>query len=562
MNRNAESHFAQLPRANIERSRFDRSHSRKFTGNIGQLLPFCVEPVLPGDTWEIDTSKVLRLQTLVSPVMGNAFLDVYWFFVPLRLVWDHAKEFFGENTQSAWYPQTTYTIPKITIPQSGVDPCSLMDYLGLPPYLLGQGITMPYTQDVNALRLRGYLQICDQWFRDQNVENPLNIYTGDATVVYNSNTVENGGKPFVAAKMHDIFTSCLPGPQKAARPVEIPASGILPVSTSATSLVIGAPTEPLLWQALNGTGTRYTAGVRTVTDSSGNSRDFFEVNNSSTGAHYAPINLIATSTPGLLGNGYLSMSVTDLRLAFQTQKFLERQARGGSRYREILLSHFGVVSPDARQQVPEYLGGNRVPIQVSQVVNSAESANQPLGNLGAYSHTVDVHSDVFKSFSEHGYLYGLAVVRYEHDYSQYADQDWFINDIYDLYWPEFAAISEQPIPSKSLYFQDGASVASPLYDNVFGYQEAWARYRYAVNELAGEMRPYVANGLQSWSFADVYSQRPTLSASWIKEDKDNIDRVLAVTSSVSNQYWADFYIKCTVTRPMPLYSIPGLVDHF
>lgn len=561
MNRNAESHFAQLPRANIERSRFDRSHSRKFTGNVGQLLPFCVEPVLPGDTWEIDTSKVLRLQTLVSPVMGNAFLDVYWFFVPLRLVWDHAKEFFGENTASAWYPLTTYTIPKITIPKAGVDSCSLMDYLGLPPYQLGQGLTMPYTQDVNALRLRGYLQICDQWFRDQNLENPLNIYTGDATVSYGSST-ENGGAPFVAAKMHDIFTSCLPGPQKAAQPVNIPASGLIPVKTSQpSSVVVGSPSYPLQWQGVGGSTTYVTKNPSIFVDQQSNPQNVLPVTSSSIGSSgVAPINLYAASDPSTWSS--LHFSVTDLRLAFQTQKFLERQARGGSRYREILLSHFGVVSPDARQQVPEYLGGNRVPIQVSQVVNAAESANQPLGNLGAYSHTVDVHSDVFKSFTEHGYLYGLAVVRYEHDYSQYADQDWFINDIYDLYWPEFAAISEQPIPSKSIYFQDGATVAPGAQDNVFGYQEAWARYRYAVNELAGEMRPYVANGLQSWSFADVYSQRPTLSDSWIKEDKINVDRALAVTSSAANQFWADFYIKCTVTRPMPLYSIPGLVDHF
>lgn len=558
MNRNAESHFSQLPRANIERSRFDRSHSVKFTGNTGDLIPFLCEPILPGDTWEIDTSKILRLQTMVSPVMQDAFLDIYYFFVPNRLLWTHWKEFMGENTQSAWYPTTQYNIPKITIPVSGVDVGSIMDYLGIPPYSLGPSLVAPATVDVNALRLRGYLTICQEWFRDQNLEDPLNFDLGDATVVYDSTTV-HGGAPFKAAKMHDYFTSCLPGPQKAPAPVQIPASGVLPVSTSDPTLIVGGAAYPLVWSNPSGDTQRFQGASYPVSTTSGATINVFANNTSLPSSYYAPINLVATSDAGPLGNGFLSMSVTDLRLAFQTQKFLEKQARGGSRYREILLSHFGVVSPDARQQVPEYLGGNRIPLNIQQVVNSAETADQPLGNLGAFSQTADVHSDVFKSFTEHGYLYGMAVIRYDHVYSQSADRDWFVNDLYDFYWPVFASISEQPVYTREIYFPDAASGEAP---NVFGYQEAWASYRYAVSRVAGEMRPYVANGLSSWSFADVYSVMPTLSESWIKEDKANIDRVLAVSSSVANQFWADFYVKATVTRPMPLYSVPGLVDHF
>lgn len=558
MNRNAESHFSQLPHADIQRSRFDRSHSMKFTGNVGDLIPFLCEPILPGDTWEITTSKILRLQTMVSPVMDSAFLDVYYFFVPNRLIWEHWKEFMGENTQSAWLPVTQYNIPKITIPQSGVAVGSIMDYLGIPPY--GTSLAMPATVDVNALRLRGYLAICQEWFRDQNLENPLNFSIGDATIPYGSST-EAGGALFRAAKMHDYFTSCLPGPQKAANPVNIPASGILPVSSidPSSSLITFAPNYPVVYQTVNGTNRYRFYGVNQVNNTSENAINVPRLETTITSSGYSPVNLIARSEPGSLVNGFLSMSVTDLRLAFQTQKFLEKQARGGSRYREILLSHFGVVSPDARQQVPEYLGGNRIPLQIHQVVNSAESANQPLGNLGAYSQTTDVHHDVFKSFTEHGYLYGLAVVRYDHTYAQSADRDWFVNDMYDFYWPVFANISEQPVYTREIDFADAASGLTP---NVFGYQEAWASYRYAINRVAGEMRPYVANGLSSWSFADVYTQSPVLSASWIKEDKSNIDRTLAVTSLVSNQFWADFYIKGLVTRPMPLYSVPGLVDHF
>lgn len=560
MNRNAESHFSQLPHANIERSRFDRSHSIKFTGNTGDLIPFLCEPILPGDTWEIDTSKILRLQTMVSPVMDSAFLDVYYFFVPNRILWSHWKEFMGENTQSAWYPTTQYNIPKITIPLTGVDVGSIMDYLGIPPYGLSPGIVAPQTVDVNALRLRGYLQICQEWFRDQNLEDPLNFSLGDATVVYDSTTA-HGGAPFKAAKMHDYFTSCLPGPQKSANPVQIPTTGILPVkSGDPATIQIGSPSYPMILQ-MAGQSSQQTLGSGTTVENVLGNQVSVITKNGSLASGYSPINLYADSTYNQgIGSGYLTMSVTDLRLAFQTQKFLEKQARGGSRYREILLSHFGVVSPDARQQVPEYLGGNRIPLNIQQVVNSAESADQPLGNLGAYSQTTDVHSDVFKSFTEHGYLYGLAVVRYDHTYSQGADRDWFVNDLYDFYWPVFASISEQPVYTREIYFWDATSlVPTP---NVFGYQEAWASYRYAVNRVAGEMRPFVPNGLSSWSFADVYDQTPTLSASWIKEDKANIDRTLAVTSDVSNQFWADFYVKATVTRPMPLYSVPGLVDHF
>lgn len=561
MNRNAESHFSQLPQANIERSRFDRSHSFKFTGNAGDLIPFLCEPVLPGDTWEITTSKIIRLQTMVSPVMDSAFLDVYYFFVPNRLLWTHWKEFMGENTQSAWYPTTQYNIPKITIPVTGVDSCTIMDYLGIPPYALGPSLVAPATVDVNALRLRGYLQICQEWFRDQNLEDPLNFDLGDATIVYDSTTV-HGGAPFKAAKMHDYFTSCLPGPQKAANPVTIPTSGTIPVTTvSQPSLVVGKPPYAMI-MSNTGNSSIYSDYYFSQSKSDGTDNIPTVNNGNPSGGNnkYAPVNLVATaSSSGNYGAYTLSMSVTDLRLAFQTQKFLEKQARGGSRYREILLSHFGVVSPDARQQVPEYLGGNRIPLSISQVVNSAETADQPLGNLGAYSQTTDVHSDVFKSFTEHGYLYGLCVVRYDHTYSQGADRDWFVNDLYDFYWPVFSNISEQPVYSREIYFLDAASGQLA---NVFGYQEAWANYRYAVNRVAGEMRPYVANGLSSWSFADAYSSMPTLSDTWIKEDKANIDRTLAVTSSVANQFWADFYFQITTTRPMPLYSVPGLVDHF
>lgn len=564
MNRNAESHFAELPHANIERSRFDRSHSVKFTGNVGEVIPFLCDPVLPGDTWEIDTSKILRLQTMVSPVMDGLFLDVYYFFVPNRLLWVHWKEFCGENTQTSWYPSVSYSIPKIAIGLNGVDSGSLLDALGIPPTV--NQLLPGFGFKVNALRLRGYLKIMNEWFRDQNVENPLNFFDGDSDTQYDSTTVEGGGKLYVAAKMHDYFTSCLPGPQKALNPVQIPTSGFLNVEAADPNQggwLISQQYPMVMGPVSGSTGSIYGfSSTNTFTNTSGTNKAVAISPNVSS-ANYAPENLIVRTGAAGSVNAGLSISVTDLRLAFQTQKFLEKQARGGSRYREILLSHFGVTSPDARQQVPEYLGGNRIPLNITQVVNQAETANQPLGNLGAYSQTTDVHHDVFKSFTEHGYIYGLAVVRYDHTYAQSIERDWFIDNIYDMYWPVFAHISEQPVYTKELYAwkaHDGSSAG--LTGDVFGYQEAWAQYRYKLNRCFGEMRPQVANGLSSWSFADVYTSQPYLSASWIKEDKANVDRALAVTSAISDQFWADFYIKCITTRPMPLYSVPGLVDHF
>lgn len=553
MNRNAESHFAELPHANIERSRFDRSHSVKFTGNVGQVIPFLCDPVLPGDTWEIDTSKVIRMQTLLSPVMDNAYADTYYFYCPSRLLWDHWREFCGENTASAWYPTVQYSIPKITIPTTGVDVGSVLDYLGIPPY----NGTINQVK-VNALRVRGYALIMDQWFRDQNLQNPLNIYTGDSDVTYSGTSCETGGAPFVACKSHDYFTSCLPGPQKSLNPVNIPVSGSIPVSTTDPTVIIGTPTYPVWYGSTFAQNTRKYSTVNSVTTTSGTTVTVPVMGTTTDSNGYAPINLIASSVSNTTSGASLTMSVNDLRLAFQTQKFLEKQARGGSRYREILLSHFGVHSPDARQQVPEYLGGNRIPLNVSQVVNSAESSGNRLGNVGAYSLTTDVHHDVFKSFTEHGYIYGLMVVRYDHTYSQGAEYDWFIDNLYDIYWPVFSNISEQPVRTREIYWPAAGSGVNP----VFGYQEAWGSYRYKNNRVAAEMRPLVTNGLYSWSFADAYTSQPTLSSAWISEDKSNVDRTLAVQSSVSNQFWSDFYVKATVTRPMPLYSIPGLVDHF
>lgn len=550
MNRNTESHFAEMPEADIKRSRFDRSHSFKFTGNAGDLIPFLCEECLPGDTFDITTSKVLRLQTLISPIMDNIYLDVFYFFVPLRLIWDHAKEFFGENTASAWLPQVTYQIPQIRFDFANkkVKVNSVLDYLGIPPSEFREPpfITTEYT--VSALPLRAYNLVWNEWFRDQNYMDPVNLYTGDATVDVDPDDPVKGGPCQKVSRFHDYFSSCTPQAQKG-NPVQfVQAPYTVPVRASAT--VYNGGQDALQWQVVGSTDTPRKTGTYNNTPSSTTYPTLF-VSASPTNAIF-PSNLVAQGIQ-LSGN-----TINELRLAFQTQKFLEKNLNG-TRYREVILNHFGVRSPDARMQVPEYLGGNRIPIQVQQIVNSAATASEPLGNLGAMSNTTDIHDDVFKSFTEHGYLLGLCCLRYENSFSQGVERHWFRKNLYDYYWPVFSQIGNQPVYTKELFIFGSSAT---LNSTVWGYNEAWADYRFKTNRTAGEMRPYVPNSLTSWTLADDYAEQPTMSEDWLYTDKTNLDRVLAVTSDTSNQFFADFYIKNLVTRPMPMYSIPGFVDHF
>lgn len=557
MNRNTESHFSLAPHVDISRSRFDRSASLKTSFNAGDVVPFFLDEVLPGDTFSVDTSKVVRLQTLLTPMMDNVYLDTYYFFVPNRLVWNHWKEFCGENTESAWIPETEYSMPQITSPaNSGWAVGTLADYFGIP--------TGVPNLSVNALPFRAYALIINEWFRDQNLQDPLVVPLDDSTVAgVNTGTfvtdVAKGGKPFIAAKYHDYFTSCLPSPQKGPD-VLIPSatSGEFPVASLNKQIDTSLNTAPLNLFAPGSSPSAPFACVRVANSSSGSaavsqSSDF----NSEfpLGSNYTftgPANLFAISSGGL------GASINQLRLAFQIQKYYEQLARGGSRYTEVVRSFFGVVSPDARLQRPEYLGGNRVPINVNQIVQQSgtESTGTPQGTVVGQSLTTDSHSDFTKSFTEHGYVIGLMVARYDHTYQQGLSRMWSRKDKFDFYWPVFANIGEQPVKNKEIYAQGNAKD-----DEVFGYQEAWADYRYKPNQVTGEMRSAYTQSLDVWHLADDYDTLPSLSDSWIREDKANLDRVLAVASSVSNQFFADIYVKNYVTRPMPMYSVPGLIDH-
>lgn len=569
MSRNAESRFAVNPtNVDISRSSFNRSHSVKFSFNVGDLIPFYVDEVLPGDTFKVNTSKVVRLQTLLTPVMDNMYLDTYYFFVPNRLVWEHWKQFNGENTASAWIPSTTYQVPQITSPSTGWNVGTIADYMGIPTGVAGLS--------VNALPIRAYALICNEWFRDENLCNPLSIPINDSTVAgVNTGTfvsdVAKGGLPYKAAKYHDYFTSCLPDPQKGPD-VTIGVTGMAPVVTDKNAI-------PFATFPKDTSNHAYVMQMRTVDDSNtyngsvtlrykGNgSSKIYNADSVGDGVSY---NRGTSVVPTNLYADLASLSATtinQLRMAFQLQKLYEKDARGGTRYIELLKSHFGVTSPDYRLQRPEYLGGNRLPIIVNQVVQQSATATGQTaqGNVAGYSLTTDSHRDFTKSFTEHGFIVGICVARYDHTYQQGLERMWSRKDRFDYYWPVLANIGEQAVKNKEIYAQ-GSSVVNPstgiAYDEeVFGYQEAWADYRYKPSRVSGEMRSSYTTPLDKWHFADDYSSMPYLSDTWIVEDKSNVDRALAVQSSVSNQLLADFYIQNKTVRPMPLYSIPGLIDH-
>lgn len=569
MSRNAESRFAINPtRIDMSRSTFDRPFSHKTTFNVGDIIPFYVDEVLPGDTHKIRTSKVVRMQTLLTPVMDNIYLDTYYFFVPDRIVWSHWKQFMGENTDSAWVPSTEYEVPVIASPDGGWKEGTIADYMGIP--------TNVGNLYVNALPFRAYALIMNEWFRDENLCDPLNIPLDDATVKgVNTGTfvtdVAKGGLPYKAAKYHDYFTSALPAPQKG-------PDVTIPVSSGANFPVYGTGNPLLL------TNGQYVGGLTSLVPPAGafeipgalsisgrpstigGFEDVrkFDISGTDKGQVLGvPKKDLIAGNPdtGLVAvnDGSVSVAtINQLRMAFQIQKLYERDARGGTRYIEILKSHFGVTSPDARLQRPEYLGGNRIPITINQVVQNSGSMNgeTPQGTTTAYSLTTDVHQEFTKSFVEHGFIIGVMVARYDHTYQQGLERFWSRRDRFDFYWPVFANIGEQAILIKEIYAtgQDSDS-------EVFGYQEAWADYRYKPSRVSGEMRSNAKTPLDSWHLADDYDAQPTLSDSWIREEPNNVNRVLAVTSEVSNQLFCDLYIQNRTTRPMPVYSIPGLIDH-
>lgn len=546
----------------VQRSKFDMSHSIKTTFNVGDLVPFDVMEILPGDTFNVETNTLTRIQTLLTPIMDDLYLDVYYFFVPNRLVWEHWKEFNGENTKSAWYPTTTYTIPQILIKSNASLSGSILDYMGVPTNTVSSSQN-GYSLGVNSLPVRAYNLIWNEWFRDQNLQDPILVSTNDSNTYYSPDRSYSGGAVLKVNKYHDYFTSALPSPQKGPDvTISMLGNDKLPVFADIDSHSYS--NRGLEFTQTNGRPSGhgyYDLIISPPNAVGGTSYVQGKINNSPTNSD----DMIGISPSNLWAdiNGTSVATINELRLAFATQQLYELDARGGTRYVEIIKSHFGVTSPDARQQRPELLSYQHLPISVNQVVQqSGTTDTSALGDIAGLSVTADSSKGFVKSFTEHGYVIGLCCARYKHSYQQGINRMWSRRTRFDYYWPVFANIGEQPILNKEIYHNYSLSKSNDLQQNendeVFGYQEAWAEYRYIPNRVSGEMRSNYKQPLDAWHLADEYSSLPKLSSDWIEESHITFDRVLAVGSELSAQLFMDIFLKIEATRPMPMYSVPGL----
>lgn len=547
--------FSQIPRAHISRSVFDRSHGWKSTFDSGYLVPFLVDEVLPGDSYKVKFNFLARLSTPVVPTMDNLFIDTFYFFVPYRLLWKHWEQFNGQQD----YPgaNTDYLVPQTSAPAEGGFPVgSLEDYFGLPTGV--KGIR------ANELAARAYALIWNEWFRDENLQNPINLSSyAEISTASGLDDVGLGDAGFTGShkllrrgKRHDYFTSALPWPQKGPG-VELPLNGNAPVySDGAIRFYNGLNLGCLVSDNVVGRGSvgcpkdwdNTAIGAPGRWKGTGNDSDGLLLGLDFQSQVYADLSSVTAAT------------INSLRQAFQLQKLYERDARAGTRYTEILRSHFGVVSPDSRLQRPEYLGGSESPVIINPVVqNSATGstgAETPQGNLAAYglASSTSAKHGFTKSFVEHGIIIGLLNVRADLTYQQGIPRMFSRRTRFDFYWPVLAHLGEQAILNKEIYAQ-GTSAD----DDVFGYQERYAEYRYFPSMITGKLRSTDPQSLDVWHLSQKFDSLPTLSAQFIQDDPP-VKRILAVQNEP--QFIIDSYIEMKCARPMPVYGVPGFVDHF
>lgn len=585
--------FGSVPMIKASRSRFDLSQSIKTSGNVGKLYPFFCQEVYPGDTFKIKSIIMSRLSSAyMVPVMDNLFLDQYFFFVPSRLVFNKWAQIFGENNSGKWANTTPPRVPTF-MNSSDTGNIALHDnvcaYINLP---VGQEIGANI-RDISILPYRAFALIYDEWFRDENNVQPMHIQKGDTAsseVLNNDEWAPNNylGKCPNVAKFHDYFTTCLPSPQKGDA-VEIgtvvlpsrflPVTGLrLSVQNSATSTSLfpsqtSDEYQRLLEKAGYSYGSSNSLGIPLVGSSAnsfGNANlanRVLKVNNnaslpiviggsadSDTSGASVFYNNFAAYDPGV---ALSSATVNDLRLAFQTQKMLEKDARGGTRYREYILSHFGVSVADARVQVPEFLGGKRTPLNVQQVAQTSQNTpDSPLASLGAYSLSFG-RAGFSKGFTEHGYIIGCMCLRYHHTYQQGVERYAFRTEGLDFFDPVFSNIGEQPVYKKELFAGAGK-------DDVFGYQQAWADLRFRPSRVSGQLASNSTRTLDIYHFGDEYADAPTLSAGFINETDSNFARTIAIDDAVANdsdQFVFDIYVQNDAIRELPVYSVPSLIDH-
>lgn len=540
--------FAMIPRADIPRAAFDRQFTHKTTFDAGYLIPVYVDEVLPGDTFNLRMTAFARLATPIFPVMDNLYLDSFFFFVPNRLIWNNWQRFMGEQDNPS--DSISYLVPQQVSPAGGYPVGSLQDYMGLPT--VGQ-VTAGQTVSHCAFWPRAYNLIWNDWFRDENLQNSAVVDLGDGP---DSSPATN----YVLkrrGKRHDYFTGCLPWPQKGGTSVTLPLGTSAPVF--GTGKALGLTDGTTTYGMTSGSSTAYLEG---------RTGNYNTAPGSALSGSPLPLNkAIGVVTSGVSGlyadlTAATAATINQLRQSFQIQRLLERDARGGTRYTEIVRAHFGVISPDARLQRPEYLGGGSSPIVINPVAQtsgtSASGTVTPLATLGGIGTTVAHKHGFTQSFTEHGVIIGLVSVRADLTYQQGLERMWSRSTRYDFYFPAFAALGEQAVLNKEIYVTGNSTQDN----NVFGYQERWAEYRYKPSKITGLFRSTSAGTIDAWHLAQKFTSLPTLSDTFIS-DAPPVSRVVAVGAAANGQQFLfDSFFDCKTVRPMPLYSVPGLIDHF
>lgn len=531
--------FAMIPRADIPRSKFRIDTAVKTTIDGSFLYPIFVDEVLPGDAFNLRMTSFIRLATPTTPVMDNLRAETFWFFVPNRLVWNNWEKFQGEQTNPG--DSISYVIPQIVSPVGGYPALSIYDYMGLPT--VGQ-VTAGQTVTHSALPLRAYALIWNEWFRDENLQNSITNYRTDGPDPYTNFTLQRRGK------RPDYFTTCLPWPQKG-------AAVVTPLGTSAPIKSDG--TVPLLRAFSGGNFSQISTGT-------GGAGTAFQLQAAMTAAQPAFFGPSGTATTGLYADlsAATAATINQLRQSFQIQKLLERDARGGTRYTEILRAHFGVVSPDARLQRPEYLGGSSTLININPIAQTGPSgttgSTTPLGTLSAMGTAITQGDGFHQAFTEHGHIIGLMMVRADLNYQQGMRKMWSRGTRYDFYMPVFAHLGEQAVLNKEIY----ATGVTAQDNAVFGYQERWAEYRQIPTLITGYFKSTTTPTIDYWHYAQKFTSLPVLDNAFIQDStKEVLQRTTAVGAAANGQQLlADIFISIRAARPLPMYSVPGLIDHF
>lgn len=555
MNRNNERHFNQIPEIKASRTRFNRDQTILTTFDSGKLIPFYVDEVLPGDTFNVDTAAIIRMTTPKYPVFDDAFIDFYYFYCPNRILWDDFKQFMGEVENTPWMPTKNYTVPQIVVKGTAAEGLpkenSILDYMGVPTKINATFL-------INALPIRAYVMIWNEFFRDENVDNAATWKSTSENIEYQDTDDEEnlegnlqrairGGRCLPVNKFHDYFTSCLPYPQRGPA-VTVPMTGNAP-------LRVGDINGNEIPSLETGRGPELVVGISQNQNTPGSL--VYTKSTEITGRKVIQFSGKKDGELGAAGFLYTDLSaveattINELRKAVAVQQYYEALARGGSRYREQVQALWNVTISDKTVQIPEYLGGGRYHVNINQIVQTADNDKAPLGETGAMSVTPINESSFTKSFEEHGFVIGVCCVRHNRSYQQGLERFWSRIDRLDYYVPQFANLGEQPVKKKEIMLTGKATD-----EETFGYQEAWADYRMKPNRVSGLMRSNATGTLDFWHYADNYNTVPTLSQEWMEEGKVEIARTLVVQNEP--QFFGAIRIANKTTRRMPLYSVPGL----